>query len=498
MKRSFLAIAVLCLFVISYTSYSLSNFSYTGIAFDGSGSIIASATNVTVRIQLIESGTIKYDETHSNVSTNQFGIYTITVGTGTVNSGSIGSVNATKNLRIKATTSQSGGTAGVWVVSSILKPNVPVTVSNSVAGSGSGSNWSLTGNSGTTPGTHFIGTTDSQEVRVEVRNSGTVQQSLRIGSNREIYRESGILGVTAGNARGQGAVDLQVGRTNAANVASGAGSIICGGSDNSASGLYAVVVGGSNNRGNGTGSFIGCGEHNKTYGLTSGIVGGTFNIANGTSSFIGAGKNDTTSGHYTVIGGGMHNNILDSLAVIGGGKQNSTLAKYSVIGGGSKNYITNAAQYSTIAGGFGAKADKYGQNAYAAGFFSNLGDAQTSVFVLRGATYPGKYFDTLKLDGNSKLLTLNNGDTWAFTVLLVGRSNSGTAFCYSFYTGLIRRNGTSTVLYGLQAIYGYNTGGLLHSINADDVNEALIIRVNSGGSVQVHWVARVELTQVNY
>jgi len=126
MKKIFPAILMLLFVLMSVSSYSLNNFNYTGIAFDGSGTIIKWSTTTTVRIQLIVSGSIQYDETHSNVSTNQFGTYTIKVGTGSVNSGSLSSVSASKQLRLKSTT-DNGGTAGVWVVSSILKPTVAVT-----------------------------------------------------------------------------------------------------------------------------------------------------------------------------------------------------------------------------------------------------------------------------------------------------------------------------------------------------------------------------------
>jgi len=153
MRKNQLFVLLLVFFGLTIGGYALNNFKYTGIAFDGSGNVIASASNVTVQIQILNLGTVVYDETHSNVTTTQFGAYTVTVGTGTVNSGNLATVQASKNMKIKATTSQGGAAAGVWVVSTILKPTLAITGST-------GKFWKTKGNSGTDPANNFIGTTD--------------------------------------------------------------------------------------------------------------------------------------------------------------------------------------------------------------------------------------------------------------------------------------------------------------------------------------------------
>ncbi len=354
MKRSFITVAIFSFFIaFTFPVYSLSNFSYTGIAFDGSGSIIASATNVTVRIQLIESGTIKYHETHSNVSTDQFGTYTITVGSGTVNSGSLGSVNATKNLRIKATTSN-GGTAGVWVVASILKPNVPLTVSNSSAGGGGGNSngWNLTGNSGTSPGSNFIGTTDNQSFDISIKANNNTKNILRFNNNGSIQHSA------TGNSRGQWAVDLQAPGISSSYVAAGD---------------YSTVGGGQSNQANGYASVVAAGQTNNASGDWSAVSGGITNIISSTGDYsvIGGGKENSVNSQYSAIAGGYKNKILSNsnYSAIGGGSQNEISSGGGFIGSGSSNSISNewgavgSGQQNTVSGSMGFIGSGYNNTA---------------------------------------------------------------------------------------------------------------------------------------
>jgi hypothetical protein len=92
---------------------------------------------------------------------------------------------------------------------------------------GGGAGWALTGNSGTNPAVNFLGTTDAQPLVIRVNNA----QTFQFNTNLSLQRDAG------GNARGQGAVDLQSARSAATQVASGDYSVIGGGQDNTASGL---------------------------------------------------------------------------------------------------------------------------------------------------------------------------------------------------------------------------------------------------------------------
>ena len=167
-----------------------------------------------------------------------------------------------------------------------------------------------------------------------------VTNLIRIGTN--ITSDLG-----GGNARGIAATDLQVVRTDAANVASGNYSVILGGQENKATAHVAIVVGG--------------GFNNASDQYTV-IVGGFHNTVAGTYSYIGSGQYVTNLGPSGVISGGRSNyiqNVAKLGNVIGGGLENlintsgaGTTPGYSVISGGASNSIVGSGVgAATIVGG---------------------------------------------------------------------------------------------------------------------------------------------------
>lgn len=90
--------------------------------------------------------------------------------------------------------------------------------------------------------------------------------------------------ITGGNCRGNYAVDMQMQRTAATQIASGISSNISGGEDNEASGNYSNVCGGLANTSSANYSFIGGGQLNTSSGLHSTIPGGIANTSSGTAS----------------------------------------------------------------------------------------------------------------------------------------------------------------------------------------------------------------------
>ena len=74
-------------------------FSYQGVARDGSGAILAN-TNVTVQMSIVDGGsnTALYVETHQ-ASTNEFGLFTLSVGNGTAVTGTFGAIDWTAGPR---------------------------------------------------------------------------------------------------------------------------------------------------------------------------------------------------------------------------------------------------------------------------------------------------------------------------------------------------------------------------------------------------------------
>jgi endosialidase-like protein len=170
--------------------------------------------------------------------------------------------------------------------------NVSITPSGNtltIAATGGGSDWSLTGNSGTTPGTNFLGTTDNQRLEIKV-NGQRVFRLEPTGDAPNVIGGSSLntvtTGVTAGTIGGGGGVGM-------ANAVTDLGGTVGGGlmnraGDNAGTTIdaaYATVSGGQNNVASGQFSFIGGGYGNLASGYTSMIPGGNQNRATGFYSF---------------------------------------------------------------------------------------------------------------------------------------------------------------------------------------------------------------------
>jgi len=101
---------------------------------------------------------------------------------------------------------------------------------------------------------------------------------------------------TGGNARGINAIDWQTGRDVAAQVASGAYSVISGGYGNRATSTYSATLSGGANINSCFQGVIAGGTNNQISSLWSGIFSGNSNVANGYYNFIGGGwTNSATS-----------------------------------------------------------------------------------------------------------------------------------------------------------------------------------------------------------
>lgn len=143
--------------------------------------------------------------------------------------------------------------------------NVTITPNGnalSIASSGGAAGWSLTGNSGTTAGVNFIGTTDNQPFELRANSV----RALRLESVGSIFNgysmnvlagdivnqvQNGAMGATisgGGWANPVGGADLP-------NVVSANFGTVGGGEGNTAAALYATIPGGFGNQASGVGSF---------------------------------------------------------------------------------------------------------------------------------------------------------------------------------------------------------------------------------------------------
>jgi trimeric autotransporter adhesin len=212
-----------------------------------------------------------------------------------------------------------------------------------MGGSVSGSGWELTGNSGTSPGTNFIGTTDNQPLRFRVNNSWA----------GEIHPTSGniFLGLGAGEANTDGILNSSIGdhslfnnTTGNRNTANGSFALFSNisGYNNTSTGnlsLFSNSIGVSNTA-NGYAALYSntSGNNNTANGEISlfSNISGNNNVANGNSAlYNNSSGNDNTANGYGALGNntiGINNTASGSYALLSNidGNNNTTSGQSSL------------------------------------------------------------------------------------------------------------------------------------------------------------------------
>ncbi len=254
---------------------------------------------------------------------------------------------------------------------------------------------------------------------------------------------------------------------------------------NSVTDDYGTIGGGYENRaGDGAGSIA-----DRPYAT---VGGGYSNTASGEAATIGGGYDNTASGGHATIGGGIYNQATGLWdAAVGGGYSNTASGQASTVGGGANN--TASGYGATVPGGIQARATNYGQMAYASGQFATAGDAQTSVFVVRGTTNDDNWH-SLYLDGVDTQIIVASGRTMAFDILVVGRTQAGKSNGYQI-TGVVENvSGTPTQWHSVSALHEDDTGwGTQIMVAADG---CLHVQVNGDTGDTVRWVAVIRTVEV--
>ena len=260
--------------------------------------------------------------------------------------------------------------------------------------------WALTGNAGTTPGTNYVGTSDSQALHLYV-NGGT-DNSLVLNTNGSIQHSVG------GDARGTDAVDLQLSRIASSEVASGIWSTIGGGRRNQSSAEATTVAGGNNNEATAPYTSVGGGRSNtaslddatisggrsnEASGENSTVGGGYSNQATSTNTTVSGGRGNQATGSQATIAGGRDNRAGANVAVVSGGRNNEALGAGTAVGGGIQNVVEG--DMSVIPGGRGLTLDPTASESF--GFLGNTGGNDMSIAEANTATF-----------GNVDLLLANN------------------------------------------------------------------------------------------
>lgn len=291
---------------------------------------------------------------------------------------------------------------------------------------------------------------------------------------------------TGGNARGARSVDLQLSRSAATQVASGANS-------------FAV---GTSCTASGTNSFA-AGTSCRAVGQSS--------ISMGESCYadtwgnVAIGYQASAMGFGAIALGSAVCNAGYGIAI--GGRDNISNGNYSVAIG---NFVTSSGEYSV---GFqqctasGSYSWAYGnqatathhQSAYAQGFFGSRGDAQRIEWVLRNKTTDGTTAVTLFANGASVRAIVPSGKILFATLLLVGSKSDGTAVATYMRKFAIRNRAGTTELIGAVETLGADVpAGTSMSVAADDTNDALNVSVVGVAGETWRWLGSVYGVELTY
>lgn len=284
---------------------------------------------------------------------------------------------------------------------------------------------------------------------------------------------------TGGNKRGSYAIDLQMQRTNANQVASAAR------------------------------CFIGGGQRNIVTDTESGTIAGYGNSIASPYSVAGGFSNTISAGGGSSALFGESNSVGASHAAAFGAGSTNTVNGYSAVFG----RLNNASQTYVFVSGYQALANFYGVRLHGHGQISRKGDNQRGdIAMWRSIT--GTAQTDLFLDGSSAKPTMQSNGVWNFTVSVVavtsvvgnGTGTLGDSYAITL-SGCIKRIGNTTALVGsiqtimaAQADTGINSSVV--TVTADDTNECLRIQFTpptTAGSTTVTRVnARVDFTEIGY
>jgi hypothetical protein len=302
------------------------------------------------------------------------------------------------------------------------------------------------------------GTVIAMQANVAIRNNSSETNSALVLTPKgtgalSIQRADGT--VVGGNPRGNYAVDLQLERSGAGQVASG---------------LNAVVIGGRNNVASGNYSFA-CGEGS---------------VASGTMAFaavLGA----ASAAHAVAIGNSTAASAVDAVCIGRGGTASAS---------NSFCFATFSLASSSNATALGERslANRYGIIAHASGQFATGGDAQRIRAVLRCATTTNAAVE-MALDGGTTYLTIPSGKVMYGEIYVVGvRAGGADVAIYRAVYAAKNIGGTSTEVFS-SVTTDAATGTSLEVVTVD-AGDYIRIRPTGVASQNWRWVAKVDMVEV--
>lgn len=291
-----------------------------------------------------------------------------------------------------------------------------------------------------------------------------------------------------GNKRGTRAVDLQLERNAAGQVASGTASVLVGGTKNTASGVDAAVIGG---------------ESNTSSGTYSAVVGSNLSTATQTGSGVFAGSAGDATANYAVVLGGTSSDATAESAAVLGGQTNVASGQQAVVLGGTSN--TADGQRSVASGWLANARGANAARVHASGSPNVTGNAQYRRMHLYCSQTSDATQTTLTAGAGAasttNQLNLPNNSAFFVTGTIVGRSSTGNASSWEFKC-LIKRGASA----GTTALVGPATVSMVSqdasasawavSVTADTTNGTLSLKVTGEAATIIRWSAVVKSNEV--
>jgi len=402
-----------------------------------------------------------------------------------------------------------------------------------------------------------IGTTDGYEI--SSAGIARIGSATNLGMILSPKGNGAIQIGTTGNTRGTNAIDLQTLRSANTQVASGTTSFVwgqnctsssnasfCIGYNNVASNQYSFVCGlsnigsgaachveGSSNTASGdndhaegyictaSGGYShaegqNCTASNTSHAEGSGCTASDIGHAEGTGCTANGGKSHAEGQMTISSGNSSHSEGSTTMAsaqfshaqgdhCVASGISSHAQGYYTLSNG---NTTSASGRYSTAtglastAGGIHAKARLRGQEAYASGYFTNTGDAQRSAYGFFRATTDNTQTEIFMDETNTDRLTIVAQSAYMFTVQVAAYNQTDQTAASFIIKGAIKRNNSnSTSILGSNNIEKYADTTMLPcdvSVEADDTNEALIIKVTGLTGKTIRWHASVHTSEVSF
>lgn len=310
---------------------------------------------------------------------------------------------------------------------------------------------------------------------------------------------------SGGNKRGVQAVDWQLARGSATQVASGANSTIGGGTGNTAAGTASTVSGGSGNTissGANNGVIAGGTGNSITSGDGVVISGGGGNTASGARSLIAGGQNNTVSGNYASVVGGSNNNASGTNAAVLGGGFSTASGTKSVTLGGDLNIA--GGENSVVSGYRGTARGLYGVQIQGASHYGN-GTAQSGRYLLVRQTTDATSTELTADNGAGSATTrivLPNNSTYTFSGFITARSSGGLSKGWKV-EGVIERGAAAANTVIITAAWsqiGAEGGTEAWDVFflGDTTNGSLKITGTGEAATTIRWLATIETCEVTH